>query len=214
MSNMSLENLLAFYKRLFTKYRSLTILTDLGYLVFVGFYLGTTARVAEWFRAPSQVKELQKRVLDLEAQRQQQDQVIATLTARATQTDFLKPLKFDERWRDDRARETVGRLVEYAEFAIAKNDFEHAGRFYNEANDVQPTVTIPYYQGRLSYRRGDLQRAEAMWLEAIKRDPDRKYPDLRLYLGVLYYQMGRASEAKRYLRSFGGDEGGGGSGPS
>jgi tetratricopeptide (TPR) repeat protein len=209
---MDLENVLAFYKRLFMRYRSLALLTSFVYIVFAGFYLAKATRLTEWFRAPSEVKELQKRVLDLEAQRQQQDQVIATLTARATQTDFLKPLKFQERWRDDRARETLSRLVEYAEFAISKNDFEHAERFYNEANDVQPTVTIPYYQGRLAYRRGDLQRAEVMWLEAIKRDPDRKYPDLRLYLGVLYYQMGRFSEAKRYLSSFGGD-GGGGDGP-
>jgi tetratricopeptide (TPR) repeat protein len=203
---MAIENIVSMYRRLFERHPYLTALTLFIYLMFIGFYFSGGSLVA-WIRAPHEVIELRKRVLDLEAQRQQQDQLVATLTARTTQADFLKPLKFDEPWRDERARETVGRLIEYAEFAIAKNDFEHAERFYREANEVQPTVAIPYYEGRLAYRRGDLQRAEAKWLEAIKRDPQRKYPDLRLYLGVLYYQMGRVGEAKQYLKSFGAESG-------
>jgi tetratricopeptide (TPR) repeat protein len=201
---MAIDDILSMYKRAFLRHPYTLGLTFFVYFIIILFYILGGSPIT-WFHAVREGTELRKRVLDLETQRQQQDQLIATLTARTTQVDFLKPLKFDERWRDERARETVGRLIEYAEFAIAKNDFEHAERFYREANDVQPTVSIPYYEGRLAYRRGDLQSAEAKWLEAIQRDPERKYPDLRLYLGVLYYQLGRVGEAKRYLKSFGGE---------
>jgi tetratricopeptide (TPR) repeat protein len=200
---MIIEDLFVAYKRLLSRHRYIVVATLAVYVTAIMAYLKVP--VIAWFRAPAEVTELRGRVLDLETQRRQQDQILATLTATTVQSDFLKPLKFDEKWRDERARETVGRLIEYAEFAMSKNDFEHAERFYSEANEVQPTVSIPYYEGRLAYRRGNLQRAEAKWLEAIKRDPDRKYPDLRLYLGVLYYQLGRAGEAKQYLKNFGGE---------
>jgi tetratricopeptide (TPR) repeat protein len=205
---MLLDDFLEIYKKLFVKHRWFFVFSMVLYLAFVGFYFWKTG-IVSW---PSRQKELQKRVLDLEEQLHERDQVVATLTTRAGQVEFLKPLKFDERWQDDHSRETVGRLVEYAEFAITKNDFERAEGFYKEANDIQPTITVPYYRGRLAYRQGDLQRAEALWLEAIKRDPDNKYPDLRLYLGVLYYQIGRAREAQHYLRFFDDQGGGGGSG--
>jgi len=155
------------------------------------------------FRAPREVQELRERVTELESQRKQQDQLVMMLTAGTNQADFLKPLKFDERWRDERSQEAVGRLVNYAEFAISKSDYDHAELFYNEASQFQPTVTIPYYEGRLAYRKGDLSGAEEKWLEAVKQDPNGEYPDLRLYLGILYYQMGRVGEAKQYLKYFG-----------
>jgi tetratricopeptide (TPR) repeat protein len=200
---MFIQDVLRVYKRLFFQRPYMSAIVFVAYTIGIAFYW--RAPIIAAFRAPTEVTELRKRVLDLEGQRQQQDELLATLTARTVQSDFLKPLKFEERWRDERARETVGRLIEYAEFAISKNDFEHAERFYNEANQVQPTIAIPYYEGRLAYRRADLQRAETKWLEAIKRDPEHKYPDLRLYLGILYYQMGRVGEAKQYLKSFGGE---------
>ncbi|MGH9714225.1 MAG: tetratricopeptide repeat protein [Candidatus Acidiferrales bacterium] len=183
---------------MFTKYPWAVVVGVLSYLIFFAtFFLKISP--FEWIRAPHEARELRMRVLDLEMQRRQQDLLLATLTARTPQADYLKPLKFEENWRDEHTRETIGRLVEYAEFALSKNDFEHAERFYTEASEMQPTITIPYYEGRLAYRRGDLQRAEVKWLEAIKRDPEGKYPDLRLYLGILYYQIGRASEAKQYF---------------
>jgi tetratricopeptide (TPR) repeat protein len=200
---MSMESMVANYMRLIRRHPVVYITGIAVYVVFIVFFFWRSP-ITAWLRSPAEVPELRKRVLDLEAQRQQQDQLLAALTSTTLESDFLKPLKFDERWRDDRARETVGRLVEYAEFAISKNDFEHAARFYSEADEVQPTLTIPYYEGRLAYRRGNLQRAEAKWLEAIKRDPEDKYPELRLYLGILYYQLGRIAEAKQYLKSFGG----------
>jgi tetratricopeptide (TPR) repeat protein len=200
---MSFSGVFSIYKQIFYRHRNLFVITSVCYILFLAILF--RSQVSAFILAPRQALELRNRVLDLEAQRQEQERILSTLTARTTQADFLKPLKFDEKWRDEHARETVGRLVEYAEFALSKNDFEHADRFYTEAGEVQPTITIPYYQGRLAYRRGDLQRAEAKWLEAIKRDPERKYPDLRLYLGVLYYQLGRTAEAKQYLKSFGAD---------
>jgi len=202
---MLVDDIFSFYKRIFLRHPYVTGTIVVIYVFSVIAFVSRRS-VVQWLRAPGEVAELRMRVLDLETQRRQQDQLLSTLAERTSQAEFLKPLKFEETWRDERAKQTVGRLVEYAEFAISKNDFEHAQRFYTEANEVQPTLTVPYYEGRLAYRRGDLQRAETKWLEAIKRDPGRRYPDLRLYLGVLYYQTGRLDEAKAYLGSYAGAE--------
>jgi tetratricopeptide (TPR) repeat protein len=195
------QSILSTYKRIVSQHPLVFSLSAVFYVTIVAVWV-VRQPLMEYLLAPHEEADLRARVVELEDLRRQQDQLLSTFTSRTTQAEFLKPLKFEERWRDDRARETVGRLVEYAEFAISKNDFEHAERFYSEANEVQPTITIPYYEGRLAYRRGDFQRAETKWLEAIKRDTERKSPDLRLYLGILYYQMGRLDEAKKYLRDF------------
>ncbi len=193
---MPLENVFSLYKRIFSRHRLLFVGSIVYFILVLGYGVGRS------FLALREADELRMRVVELETQRRQQDQLLSTLTERTLQAEFLKPLKFEERWRDERTKQTVSRLVDYAEFAISKNDFERAERFYSEANQAQPTLTIPYYEGRLAYRRGDLQRAETKWLEAIKRDPEQRYPDLRLYLGVLYYQLGRVDEARTYLRIF------------
>src|SRR6266446_2471082 len=196
-----LYRILNIYKLAFSRYRFLFIVTAVVYLAFFVVFFAKGSLV-EFFRATFEVKQLRTRVLELETERHQQEQLLATLSSRTSQADFLKPLKFEEKWRDEAARQNVSRLVDYAEFAVSKNDYEHAERFYSEADNIQPTVTIPYYEGRLAYRRGDLQLAEAKWLEAIKRDSGNKYPDLRLYLGLLYYQMGRSGEAQQFLKNY------------
>lgn len=197
-----IESVLRVYKKLFSRYPYITGLVVVGYIVaFIAF--GNWRDMRDRIRALSHAKELQARILDLEMQRRQQDEILAALaSAKGSQAEFLKPLKFADEWRDDRSRQEVGRLVDYAEYAMSKNDFDHAERFYQEADRLQPTVTIPYYEGRLAYKRGDLRKAESEWLEAIKRDPEGRYPDLRLYLGILYYQLGRTTEARSYIGYF------------
>jgi tetratricopeptide (TPR) repeat protein len=190
---------LRYYRKLFIDRPVLTAVAALIYLsAAFGFPI-----YKDIHDRSNQAAELQRRVLDLDAQLRQQQQIAAALlSAKGSQADFLKPLKFRERWGDDRSRAEIDRLVDYGEYAMSKNDFDHAQRFYEEADKVQPTVTVPYYEGRLAYKRGDLQKAESEWLEAIKRDPDNRFPDLRLYLGVLYYQLGRTTEANRFIHAF------------
>ena len=172
------------------------------YTLIATSYLTTRGSILELIRAPRERRELQTRVLHLEAELQQQRQLVSSLGTRSQDIEFLRPLRFEESWQSEKSQASVSRLLEYAEFALSKNDYETAERFYSDAAAVQPTITVPYYQGRLAYRRGDLQKAETKWLEAIRLDRTNRYPDLRLYVGILYYRLGRVTDAQLYLSQY------------
>ena len=191
-------NLFEAYRSIFRRHPAAIAGTAVAYVALVGGYLF----FLRFQTTTDRMEESQHRIMELERILGQQRELFTVTAGQSSDIAFLKPLRFEEQWVRPEAQAAVGRLLEYAEFALSRNDLEHADRFYQEAAAIQPTIGVAYYQGRLAYRRGDTSRAEAKWREAISRDRSNRYPDLRLYLGVLYYQTGREAEAKRLLGEY------------
>ena len=194
-----LEELASSYARLFRK--PLVVAFMVVYLLFsVGLVLKPVL-ITKWAEVTGNARtEAQLKALELELQKQRT--IAETLTTRLKKASFLRNLEFQEPWKNDQSRAEILRLLDYADFAIQKDDYPRARKLYEEAAQIQDTLSVPYYLGRLCYIQGDLSEAEANWKQVIKVDSTGQYPEIRLYLGITLYEMGREREGKEAFREY------------
>lgn len=188
------------YRRMFSRRPVLVVIMLFIYAAGVGGFLFKWTNTGSWESQKS--RDLRLRIQRMEMKGERDDAVIDVLRQRMRKVSFLKDLTFDEKWKSDETRTTVLRLLEYAQFALEKSDFSYAKGVYQDAAKVQPTLSVPYYLGRLHYLEGDLVSAESEWTTVIAADPQGKYPDLRLYLGILKYELGKKDESNTLLQEY------------
>lgn len=196
-----MDEVMRLYVRALRRRKGLLLIITMGYsvaasaFVFRPYVTKTWEHITGRNRAEEQVKMLQ-------AMLERQQRIADTLTNRVKKDVFIRNLEFHEQWKDEHSRTEILRLMEFADFAVQKDDFLRARRLYEEAAQVQDTLSVPYYLGRLAYIQGDLSEAEASWRQVIKADSELHYPEIRLYLGVTLYEMGREREGKEYLKDY------------
>lgn len=169
------------------------------YCLFSLWFLAGDRVIPFWNKITGK-QELQGRLLDLSDRLARQQDIIDVQSRRTRQSSFLRKIDFDENWATEKSRLRIMRLLDYAEFALEKEDYRYAERLYQEASEIQQTITVPYYKGRLNYLLGDLEGAEAEWREAIRLDDKGRYPELRLYLAISLYEMDKDNETKKLLK--------------
>lgn len=192
------KHIFEFYRSLFSRHPFVTAFVILGYAFVASFLL-----LRSEFMKPFIDRDItEARIDELEKRISQQDAVIQILTKRSKSVSFFRDLDFEENWKTDENRDTILRLLEYANFAIQRADYSRAESLYLEASQIQETISVPYYRSRMYYVQGDLQSAELQLRRVIELDKLSKYPDVRLYLGIVLYQMGKEKDGREYLRDF------------
>jgi tetratricopeptide (TPR) repeat protein len=173
-------------------------------VVYAAFVFGFVFRpdLAKMWASITGETRTQQQIKALETDLMKQRTIAETLASRVKKASFLRNLEFQETWRNDESRAEILRLLDYADFAIQKDDYSRARKLYEEASQIQDTLSVPYYLGRLSYMQGDLSESEANWRQVIKLDAKAQYPEIRLYLGITLYEMGREREGKEVLRDY------------
>jgi hypothetical protein len=192
-----IPSLLATYQRLF-KARPLFwsgVVVTYAAIIFTTFaYL--EARKTE--QSQQRLMLLEEQLEELRHQRNEQ----GVTNSHRERPGFMRDLSFNENWVNDDTKTNVARLLDYAAFAIQKADFRRAERLYAEAETAQTTFVVPYNLARLHYLEGDL-KGTAIYLEnVIALDTGARYPELRLYLGVVQYELGQTAESRKSLQLF------------
>ena len=145
---------------------------------------------------------LQLRVVQLQLVIDQQQKVMEVLVSQRERVALFGDLSFDESWETAKHEESVLRLMDYAVFAMDREDYAYALEFLSEASGIQNTLAVPYLTGRIRYSQGNLAATVDEWTEVIRLDPDNRYPVVRLYLGIVLHQMGDTAESNRLLQEF------------
>jgi tetratricopeptide (TPR) repeat protein len=195
------DEVLRLYARVLHKHRALFLAVAAAYTGFLLFFVFRSELRKTWETVAGK-REAEQRIKMLEAILEKQQVITATLTSRENKSSLLRNLEFKENWKTDRNRTETLRLLEYANFALEKEDYPRAKRMYEEAAQIQPTLSVPYYLGRLAYLQGDLSEAESNWRQVVNADTKKQYPEVRLYLGMTLYEMGREREAKDFFREY------------
>lgn len=189
------------YKRLLSKHPFTFVVIILMYILIL-FFMVSDYNLIDFIRAPFEAPILRERIRSFQEMEAEKDAIISRLTQSRDGSPLFRQLKFDEAWKNDEAKININRLLEYAAFAISKDDFTHARRLYDDASQIQETISVHYYQGRLAYLEGNLKHTINSWTSAVKLDTDRKYPILRLYLGIVFYEMGDDVGANRFIKEY------------
>jgi tetratricopeptide (TPR) repeat protein len=202
MSVEVMQQVFRWYKQLFSKHPFVVIATFFLYGSLAFYYFVRSDLAAKWqLRSPDR-EIMEAQLQSLQQKLDQQDKVIDTLTKRTKESSFIRKLSFEESWKSDDNRANILRILEYADFAIEKEDYRRAESLYLEGDRVQPTLSIPYYLGRLYYIKGDLQGTERQWKKFIAVDSRGKYPEVRLYLAIVLYEMSKQDESKDLMRAY------------
>lgn len=198
----SLQRLFQFYRRMLKKNPFLTLVAVVAYItMLVSLFIPRPPLSSYWNRITGR-QELETRILELQEQLDRKDEIIDTLTKRTRASSVQKDLTFEETWETEENRANVLRLLDYADFAIEKEDYSYAERVYREASQIQETLSVHYYLGRLYHLQGDLTDSEVEWKRAIELDPQRRYPEVRFYLAILLYEMGNEKESTNFLEEY------------
>jgi len=196
-----LDEVLGLYARALRKHRGIFLTIAAAYSIFSVFFLFRSELTNAWETVIGR-RGAQQRIRMLESILEKQQQITETLASREKKPSFLRNLEFEEDWKSDHNRTEVLRLLDYADFALQKEDYARAKRMYEEAAQIQQTLTVPYYLGRLAYLQGDLAEAESNWRQVVNADTKNRYPEVRLYLGVALYELGREREAKAAFKEY------------
>lgn len=196
-----MSEFLNLYKALWSR-RPLTIVVVTLFYALVAVATLFYEDILDVMNATREVKELRSLTAELKDASDQQARVIEILTKRTKYTSFVRYQVFHENWITEENRTNVLRLLEYAAFALEKEDFRHAEKLYREANEIQETLVVPYNLGRLSYLEGYIETAVSYWKTVIARDAGEQYPDIRLYLGIALYELGEDVESQQYFEEY------------
>ena len=193
------------YKMLLTKHPLVMgVLLTLYFLFGVTFVLQAVYRISptEVLRGPIEAPKLRSRVQALEASLAEKDALINRLSKESLRAPHFSDLSFEENWISEEARASVIRLLEYAAFAVGKEDYRHAERMFEEANLIQETISAAYQQGRLGYARGDLRMTTLKWRRAIELDQESRYAILRFYLAIVYHELAEEERSRELVREY------------
>lgn len=192
---MILEDYLQFYIRILKRKPVLFAAVLALYIIFAVGVFAQHFYTMETKRHQTEIMELQKEI-------DQKDENLTYLEKTTPRPAIFKDLMFDEKWNSDETRANVLRLVDYAKYAEQKADYRYADQLFTEANGIQETLTVNYYEGRNAYYSGDLDQAEAKWRRFLEMDAKNHYPEVRFYLACLLYERGRERECKEMLRTY------------
>lgn len=200
-----MNKVLDIYKRQLTSHPFITVTFFLFYLLLTLQFIFKVNLIEKWrmLWKGDEIKVMQEqRISELQSKVEQQDKIIEVLTKREREYSFLRKLEFQEDWKAEDNRNNVLRILDYADFAIQKQDYSRAEQLYLEADKIQETLTVPYYRGRLAYIQGNLPAAESQWKRVISLDRQGRYPEVRLYLAIALYEIGKGSESKAFLKEY------------
>jgi tetratricopeptide (TPR) repeat protein len=147
-------------------------------------------------------EELQERIIELQTEIERKNSIIDTLNKREDALSLIKTIEFDENWKTEENKESIQRLFEYAAFAIEKEDYQYAEDIYIETLQMQETLSAHYNLGRLYYMKGDLRSTKTEWEYVINLDQAGKYPKVRLYLGIINFELGNEDDGNNYLSEY------------
>lgn len=195
------NKILEFYIGMFKRHPLVLSLTLILYILFTIFFV-FREELSLYLTAPNTIKELEVRLFEQQDKIEREKSIVEILTKRTRESSFLKDIKFIEDWKSPEIRDEILRFLDYANFAIKKQDYKHAERLYMEASELQETLTIPYRLGRIYYIQGDLKGAQSQWMNVISLDKENAYPDMRLYVAIILYEKGQIEQSKNFLRHY------------
>ena len=143
-----------------------------------------------------------EQLVELKKELRARDQILNTLTTRSKSASFIKDIKFEEQWASDGNKIEVGRLIEYADFALRKSDPGRAESLYKESLSIQETLSANYELASLYYFEGNLEKAIASWEKFKGIDNGDKYPVVGLYLGIAYHELGEKKKSLSNLKDY------------
>lgn len=201
---MESDHKYSFFERFLLAVRkrpSLFAAVSLFYLMmfFVTVYYDSPSDI---INAPRRLRELREENSGIRQYVLELEDIISRLDSTRVDSTLFRGLNMSDPYTNDATKNSISRLVEYAEFAISKNDYERAEGLFVEANQIQPTVGVAYQQGRLAYFRGNLKRTVERWQAAISLDSDRLNIELRLYLGIVLHELGRYEDGDQLILEY------------
>jgi len=94
------------------------------------------------------------------------------------------------------------RILEYAQFALDKEDYEYAERFYQDGINSYKSSVANYYLARLYYIQNKLKMSEIELNKAILKDSKNIYPEYNFYLAVINFELDKRTVSKDLLREY------------
>ncbi len=177
------------------------IFFTLIYTIFAAVYF-YKSEIVDTFKYVKDGKQLRLQIKELEQEVVDKDLIINTFTRRSSTASFIKDLNFDEKWQSEKNKIEIERLLEYAAFALRKNDSQRAERLYKEAESIQETLSSNYNLGALYYYEGQLGSAISVWERFITIDSNSKYPIVRFYLSIVYHEKGNNEKSIKLLKDY------------
>lgn len=147
-------------------------------------------------------KDVSMIMVELENENADLKKLVATLSEARGQPRLFKPITFEETWENNEKKKEVQRILEYADFALSKDDIKRAMVLYEEALTVQETFSAKYALGRLEYLSGNINSCVQHWSQIIEADTEGLYPLLRFYLAVAFHEQGQEKQSREYLQKY------------
>lgn len=142
-------------------------------------------------------RDLQERIIQLNEMIKDKNEL-----AIRNQYSFMKNMEIRDTLLDKTDKGNIERMIEYADFAIQKKDFEYAEKFYEDANQTYNYSITHYYLGKLYYRQNNIDDAIREFRTAISLDKKEFYPEYRFYLAILLHEINNESESKKYIKNY------------
>lgn len=196
-----LHNVVSMYTSFFKRKPFWGFLILLIY-IFFAVWVFFRSEIADTFKYAKEGKQLSIQIKDLEEIVRSKDLIIDTLTRRSKTASFIKNLDFNEKWQSEKTKIEIERLLEYAAFALRKNDSKRAERLYKEAESIQETLSSNYNLGALYYFEGQLESTIRAWEKFITIDSGIKYPIVRFYLSIAYHEKGNNDKSIKILKNY------------
>ena len=189
------------YTRIFKRRPIFFILTTLIYTIFIIWFF-FRSEIKDALMYSTEGKQLSIQIKELEDQIRNKDLILDTLTRRSKTASFIKDMDFQEKWESEKNKIEIERLLEYAAFALRKNDPGRAERLYNESESIQETLSSNYSLGALYYFEGQLESTISAWERFIRIDSKNNYPIVRFYLSIAYHEKGNDAKSIQLLKAY------------
>ena len=196
-----MSEILSIYTKLFKRHPFFLVFSVIIYaIIFMWFFFRTEVRDI-WINI-REGNVYREQLLELKNELRAREQILNTLTKRSRSASFIKDIAFIEKWKSEENKTEVGRLIEYADFAVRKNDPNRAESLYQESLSIQETFSANYELASLYYSEGNLEKAIASWEKFKKLDSENNYPVVGLYLGIAYHELGEEEKSLSNLKNY------------
>jgi len=166
-------------------------------IVFMVFYMNFVSKFL--FSSRGNVERIKNELSDTRAELSQTKELLAKITSASGLQYSLafKPLDFNEP-----AESSLLRSLDYAKYALTKDDFEYAKRLLEDATAIQKTPATEYLLGVLAFKSGDLKKASEHWQFAVQTKNVRNQAEILYLLIVASHEQGDAESTSNYMEQY------------
>ncbi len=111
----------------------------------------------------------------------------------------FKQLSFNEKFLPDTENQ-VYRLIKYGQSALLQNDIDYAHTLFIEALSINYSNTAIYYNGIISFKRGQYNNAITFWEKLFHSAKGQHSDILKLYILLAAYNANNSRKIKQYLQ--------------